>query len=117
MIKNNVRHKWAIKYEKQRKLDWKPRTRIKYFKTVISIAYVPETHSHTLVKMPDGMTEAAFIKSITDLVRQCIPGVTDDIIVNMKPDMSVLVQDYTQRMAKVEEDLKQEKDMIQVRLG
>ena len=67
--------------------------------------------------MPDGMTEAAFIKSITDLVRQCIPGVTDDIIVNMKPDLLVLVQDYTQRMAKVEEDLKQEKEMIQVGLG
>ena len=72
---------------------------------------------NTLVKMPDGMTVAAFIKSITDLVRQCIPGVTDDIIVNMKPDLLVLVQDYTQRMAKVEEDLKQEKEMIQVGLG
>ena len=50
-------------------------------------------------------------------MRQCIPGVTDDIIVNMKPDLLVLVQDYTQRMAKFEEDLKQEKEMIQVGLG
>ena len=52
------------------------------------------------------MTEAAFIKSVADLVRQCIPGVTDDIIDNMKPDLAVLVQDYTQRLTKAKEEAK-----------
>ena len=54
--------------------------------------------------MPDRMTEAAFIKSVADLVRhwQCIPGVTDDIIDNMKP--AVLFQDYTQRLTKIKEE-------------
>ena len=47
--------------------------------------------------MPDGMTEAAFIKSVADLV-------TEDIIDNMKPDLAVLVQDYTQRMTKIKEE-------------
>ena len=49
--------------------------------------------------MPDGMTEAAFIKSVADLV-------TEDIIDNMKPDLAVLVQDYTQRLTKAKEEAK-----------
>ena len=60
------------------------------------------------------MSEADFIRRVTSMVKR-IPGVTDNIIDTfIEPDLTGLVNEYCQWSEKVEEDLRQQRELIRV---
>ena len=58
-----------------------------------------------------GITKTAesFLKSVIKVMVKA--GVCEDKIESMRPDLSELVDDYTQRMAKVEEEVRLQKEL------
>ena len=60
------------------------------------------------------MSQADFIRRVTTMVKR-IPGVTDNIIDTfIEPDLTGLVNEYCQWSEKVEEDLRQQRELIRV---
>ena len=59
-----------------------------------------------------GITKSAesFLKSVIDVISKA--GVDADKIQSMKPELSELVEDFTQRMNRVEEELRLQKEMM-----
>ena len=59
-----------------------------------------------------GITKSAesFLKSVIDVITKA--GVDEDKILSMKPELSELVEDFTQRMNRVEDELRLQKEMM-----
>ena len=69
------------------------------------------THTHNPTIM-SGITKSAesFLKSVLDVITKA--GVDEEKIEMMRPELSELVEDFTQRMNRVEEEVRLQKEMM-----